>query len=612
MAQSNQKPTTKVNPLDAGLGLEGLKGYNPQQQTQEVKEESQVYTVTRNDGTTVNKGYYELTPAEKKALRTSAGVVEGGKTYVEKQYSVAPSSVGVAPTKTNINGLATLTSIPMQIALGAKGGVPGLIASSTFATLNFIGTGATAAENERKYKEALREYNDKVAKESVVAGSWGTDDEGNMIFMPDYSKVGKDINVSASGAKIANLFDLDEGTEPNVYFTDDGVLHVDINRAFANTEEYQRIVDSISSDYAGLTKDTADVDQYLGDIKQRLASAFDQYRFEVNRVAGYRSKLPNASIDTIMDAASGEIGAVLADADKKDWPVKVYRDGEIVESNAKDVLDHVYNMKDKYERNDYIEELADLLNDDSLPDDQKAYVLAEYNLLFSASDADVQEGDSSKERKKYVEMLDQDFAVTVLKSSGIISGIDKLVDWAAGTVSQGEVDDILLANQEYLEPEEVAKNFGSVAGTAFDIYVTRKIMQGLEYKVVRPVLGAASRGIGKKLISTGVEKLANIGEKMVKASMVAIEDSAGNVVNYRTLLNLDAIKQACLNNVIMAFGDETAGISYRLLAKGAGDFVAYSVGEVAINFAADAIFDAAKLGTAVLAGEIKSDDEAAQ
>lgn len=611
MANNTQNPKTKVNPLNAGLGIEGLKGYNPQKQTQEVKEESRVYTVTKNDGTQVDKSYAELSPAEKAALKKNAGVVSGGKTDIERQYSVAPSSVGTKPTRniTTGSGLATATSIVTPIALGAiTKGIPGAIAGAAMSAINAISAGANASEIERRYQEAMREYNDKISKSAKVAGSWEKDEDGNLIFMPDYSKVGEDISVEASGAKIADLFNLNDNTEPNVYFGDDGVLHIDINRAFANTKEYNDIINSISSDYAGLTKDTADVDAYLSDFRQRLSSALDQYRFEVNRIAGYKSKLPNASTETIMDAARGEIGAMLSDADKKDWKVRVYRDGNLVESTAKDVLDHVYNM-DKYERNDYIEGLADALEDDSISDNEKAYVLAEYNLLFSASDADVKEGDASKERKKYAEMLDQDFAVTVLRSSRLIRGFDTLADSVAGLISQGATDDILLANQDYLEPEEVAQNFGSVFGTAFDIYASQKIMQGLEQKIVRPVLGAGARAIGGRLINAGSDKIADIGRKMIEASGTSVINRAGDIIGYRTALDITGAKNAALANIIKAFSGE-GSISYRLLAKGGAQVMTYMMGEIAINATSDALYDVAKLGTATLSGDIKSGDEA--
>lgn len=613
MANNQQNPATKVNPLDAGLGIEGLKGYNPQQQTQEVKKESQVYTVTKNDGTQVDKSYYDLTPAEKKAVSTS-GIVEGGKTDIEQKYSVVSGSIGARPTKQIIpgSGLSNITSVVMPVLLGAYKGPLGAIAGGVMGAISAIGAGASAAEEERKYQEAMREFNKKVGENTVIAGDWEEDDEGNLIFMPDYSKIGSDINVAESGAKVAELFNLDDETEPEVYFTDDGVLHVDINEVFANTDEYKNIVDAISSDYAGLTKDTAGVEEYLQSFKQYLSSALNQYRFAVNRIAGYRSKLPNASVEAIMDASRNEIGAMLADADKKDWTVKVYRDGEVIESNAKEVLDHVYNMKDKYERDDYIETLSDMLEDDSISDDNKAYIMSEYNLLFSASDADVKEGDASEERKKYSEMLDQDFFVTLFRSSSIIRGVDNLVDGVAGHVSQGEIDDILIANQNYLEPEEVAQNFGAVTGTAFDIYVSQKIMQGLEQKVVRPVLGAASKSIGRGLISTGSETAGRIGEKLIESGYTAVTDSAGNVIRYRTALDITNAKDNALSNVIQAFGNETSGLSYRLLAKGGGQLLLWSLGEVAINFASDALFDATKLGTAVISGEVDSGDEALQ
>lgn len=611
MAQNNQNPKTKVNPLNVGLGLEGLKGYDPQNQTQEIKKESQVYTVTKNDGTQEDKSYDELSTPEKKAVATT-GIVEGGKTDIEKQYSVAAGSVGVKPTRleTTGSGLGTLSGIATATALGAKsGGTVGALIGGGMAIIN---AGAAAAEKNQKYQDALREFDEKVADNSVVAGSWEEDDEGNLIFMPDYSKVGKDISISGSGAKIANLFKLDDNTDPEVYFDDDGVLNIDINRAFADTEEYQNIVNSVSSDYAGLTKDTTDVDTYLKDIKQRFSSALDQYRFEVNRVAAYRNKLPDASIDTIMDAARGEIGAVLSDSDKKDWPVKVYRDGNVVETNAQEVLDNVYNMGDKSKRNEYIEKLADLLENDSISDDQKAYVLSEYNLLFSASDADVKEGKEGEDRKKYAEMLDQDFLVTVLKSSGIVRGLDSLVDSVAGFVSQGQTNDILIANQDYLTPEEGASNFGAVVGSAFDVYVTQKIMQGVEQKAIRPTLGAASRGVGKALVATDSEVLGNVGKKMIEASWKAVTNRAGDVVRYRTALDINGVKNAALTNVIKAFGSGDSGLSYRLLAKGAGELMAWSVGELSINFASDALFDAAKLSTAVLSGDIKNGEEAQQ
>lgn len=611
MAQNNQSPKTKVNPLDAGLGIEGLKGYDPQNKTQEIKKESQVYTVTKNDGTQEDKSYDELSNAEKKAVATT-GIVEGGKTDIEKQYSVAAGSVGVKPTRLEPagSGLATLSGIVTATAVGAKsGGTVGALIGGGMAMIN---AGAAAAEKNQKYQDALREFDEKVADNSVVAGSWEEDEEGNLIFMPDYSKVGKDISVSGSGAKIANLFKLDDNTDPEVYFDDNGVLNININRAFADTEEYQNIVKSVSSDYAGLTKDTTDVDTYLKDIKQRFSSALDQYRFEVNRVAAYRNKLPDASIDTIMDAARGEIGAVLSDSDKKDWPVKVYRDGKVVETNAQEVLDNVYNMGDKSKRNEYIEKLADLLENDSVSDDQKAYVLSEYNLLFSASDADVKEGKKGEERKKYAEMLDQDFLVTVLKSSGIVRGLDSLVDSIAGFVSQGQTDDILIANQDYLTPEEGASNFGAVVGSAFDVYVTQKIMQGIEQKAIRPTLGAASRGVGKALVATDSAILGNVGKKMIEASWKAVTNRAGDVVRYRTALDINGAKNAALTNVIKAFGSGDSGLSYRLLAKGAGELMAWSVGELSINFASDALFDAAKLSTAVLSGDIKNGEEAQQ
>lgn len=569
--------------------------------------------VTDNSGNTKAVKYKDLDTAEKDAVAkrndSGVGVVSGGKTDVERQYAVVSGKVGVRPVEPPAIDLGAVGGTLASTALGAAGGgvVGALIGGGTAALINYM----NAAENERKYQEALREYNDMVSKNTTIAGEWNEDKDGNMVFMPDYSKVGKDINVAESGAKISSLFDLDDNTEPNVYFGDDGVLHVDINRAFANTKEYNNIINSISSDYAGLTKDTADVDTYLSDFRQRLSSALNQYRFEVNRVAGYKSRLPNASVEAIMDAARNEIGAMLSDADKKDWPVKVYRNGKIVESNAKDVLDHVYNMKDKYERDDYIESLGDMLNDDSISDDNKAYILSEYNLLFSASDADVKEGDASEERKKYAEMLDQDFAVTVLRSSSLIRGLDTLADSVAGLVSQGATDDILIANQDYLEPEEVAKNFGSFTGAAFDVFVSQKIMQGLEQKVVRPALGAGARTIGGRLVNSGSDKIANIGKKMIEASGTSVINRAGDIIGYRTALNITGVKNTALANVIKAFSGE-GSVSYRLLAKGGAQLMTYMMGEIAINAASDALYDVAKLGTATLSGDIKSGDEAAE
>ena len=613
MANNTQNPKTKVNPLNAGLGIEGLKGYNPQEKTQEVKKESRVYTVTKNDGTQVDKSYTELSPAEKTALSKNAGVVAGGKTDIERQYAVAPSSVGAKPTR-NIatgSGLATVASVVTPLALGAKFGPAGLISSGMLSAINFASAAANASEEERKYQEAMREYNNKINDSATVAGEWEEDDDGNMIFMPDYSKVGDDISIEASGAKIADLFNLNDNTEPNVYFSDDGVLHVDINRAFANTKEYNDIINSISSDYAGLTKDTADADVYLNDFRQRLSSALNQYRFEVNRIAGYKSRLPNASTEAIMDAARGEIGAMLADADKKDWKVKVYRDGEIVESTAKDVLDHVYDM-DKYGRDDYIESLADTLADDSVSDDDKAYVLAEYNLLFSASDADVKEGNASEERKKYAEMLDQDFAVTVLRSSRLIRGFDTLADSVAGIISQGEVDDILIANQNYLEPEEVAQNFGALVGTAFDIWASQKIMNGLiEPKIIRPLASKGISVVGERLIGSSSDMLNKVGEWVMGGVKVIDKvDKAGNIVWYRTTLDITGIADVGLKNIVNAFNGE-GGISYRLLAKGGSQVMTYMMGEVAINLTSDVLYDAAKLGAATISGEFKDNDEAA-
>lgn len=622
MAQNKKNPTTKVNPLDAGLGIEGLKGYNPQEKTQEIKKESQVYTVTKNNGTQVDKSYSELTPAEKKAI-TSSGIVSGGKTDIERQYGVVSSSIGEAPQR-NIQPssvYSTLGNVIFAPAVTALGGLKhagpagaafGAAAGGISALISFIAKGAEISVNEQKYQEALREYNKKIADNMVIAGSWEKDDKGNMIFMPDYSKVGEDVNVAASGAKIANLFDLENGAEPNVYFTDDGVLNVDINGVFAGTKKYKDLIKSISSDYAGLTKDTADVDKYLSDIEQRLSSALNQYRFEVNRVVGYKNRLPNASTEAIMDASLNEIGAILSDEDKKDWRVKVYRNGKIVESNAKEVLDHVYNM-DKGERNNYIESLHEILEDDSVSDDDKAYVLAEYNLLFNASRADVEEGEPGEERKKYYDMLKQDIRGTILRGSERINRFDRFIDGISGGVSQGTVDDIFLSNQEYLYPDEVAQNIGAFLGVGFDIFVSQAIMQGVEGMVVRPILGSLTSAAGRALFASGSNTLSKVGEKMLEGvKVIDTVDRAGAVTGYSTTLATDKLKDAALKNIIQGFGSEASGLSYRLLAKGGAQFMFWSGGEFAINAASDVLYDATKLGTAIIAGDIKNSDEAAE
>lgn len=574
--------------------------------------EKEYYVVTDNSGNKTTKTRGQLTDIEKKAADKSSGIVPGGKTDIENKYAVVSGNVGVKPIKdtSTASTLADISGVVASTAMGAStGGLKGALIGAAVSTGIAI---ARNAEKDKKYREALKEFNERVSENSTLMGSWEEDEEGNKVFVPDYSKLKENINVEESGAKVNELFNL-EAKEPEVYFDNNDVLRIDINRTFADTKKYRDILDAIGKTYPNLSKNASNAEEAINQIKEYLGGALSQYVFEVNRVAAYREKLPNADTDVILDAAQNEIGATLDDEDKKDWVVKVYRDGEIVNSNAEEVLDNVYNMKDKYERDDYLETLADLMSDDSISDNDKAYILSEYNLLFSASNADVKEEEPGKSsgRKKYSEMLNQDFFVTVFKSSGIIEGADSLFDGIASAISSGEVDDILIADQNYLSPDEMASNFGAIAGTAFDVYVTQKAMNFLENKAVRPALGKATQKIGKSLISTGVEPLENIGEKLINASWTPVIGSAGETVGYRTALDLTGLKTGALANIIQAFNGANS-ISYRLVSKGATQIMAWSLGELAINFTADAIFDAAKLGTEALSGRIESSDAASK
>ena len=458
------------------------------------------------------------------------------------------------------------------------GSVPGLMIGVAAAGIGqVINTGV----KEKAYQDALDKWqkSQENAKWSL-AGDMTVDADGNTYFTPDPSKA-ISMNIAFSGSEVQKAFD----TETKVSIDDNG-LNVEVNPIFAATEEYKNMVEKIKNAYAGLTKDTENVDEHLDTIRTYINTANNQYMFREQSRFAYKLQLPDASEEKINDAYINELGAYMSEKEGEDYDVKVYRDGKIETKTAKDVLENVYN-KDLGQRSDYMLDLFSKLDDPNIPDDDKVYILSEIRLL-NAADSNEEKYDNGvkddnggavKTTNKYFGMLDQESIVSWASNYSVFGGVTVLdIINALNNITPWNM---YTSNQAGLQEDPAAASAAKVISSATSAMASYFAMQGIEYGVVRPVVGKAKEALG--LLRGGeaaAEGAASVGEQVVNAANEAVAEGNSRI-------------GAALHNLIN--GARTAAGPY-MHALG------YSASELLYNATSDLIFDALKQGTEALAG----------
>ena len=499
-------------------------------------------------------------------VNNQATVVENSPTDIYNRMKFTTDTISDKPTY-SVDVGKSLLGVGASSAGAAAAGAVGSAAAGASAVAGAATGGVLAAvyglgslafstvSAERAYEEALDAW--KKERDSAnyeLAGEFYTGDDGKLYFKKDFSKA-SNANAAFSGTEVQEA----SSKETNVFFNNAGVLNIEVDPIFAATDTYKEMIDEFKSDYAGLTPNTEDVDEYIEQIKNRVDNAHNTYLFERESIYSYRQGIgANVSQDIILDAAQNEIGAYMSESDAGSYTVKVYRDGEIVEKTASEVLNEVYE-KSVGDRANYITALYGEMNDVDISDDDKAYILSEIRMLFDSSrnTTEYEVGDEKKQNK-YAGMLQKEAIITILDNFGIGNWSLREQLNALGSIvpQKWHID-----SQDSLDRDEALETVMTLIGTAESAFVSNLAMQGIEHGIVRPVVG--------KVASSAAGQAAS---------------KAANAVSSA----LDAQK---------------------ILASPGVKVLGYTLSELAYNATSDVAFDALKAGGRALAGEEDAWDE---
>lgn len=522
-------------------------------------------------------------------------VVPNSPTDIYNKYKITKDqTLYEKPTRDSVGSALNLaaSAIPTA-AIGAftgavkgagavAGAVPGLLVGALIAGGRFT---HGEFEKERAYQNALKEWQ-KSQEKAIwkVAGNLETTDNGEIVFVADPKKaIGT--NMAFAGSEIQKAFNQDT----DVRFGDDGRLKVSVNPIFAATDEYKEMVGKVKAAYSGLTKNSDGSDQAIEEIKNYIDNANNQYKFREQSMYSYKIQVPGASDAAIEDAYTNELGAYMSEKDGENYDVKVYRDGEIKTETAKKVLDDFYNM-DLGKRSERMLDLFAKMDDPTIPDDDKVYILSEIKLLqdADANDNKYDNGGKQKSVNKYYGMLDQESIISALNNwsvfgdlsaTDLINAIDAITPW-----------NMHINDQRGLQEDAAAATSARLISTATSAISSYLIMQGIEHKIIRPV--AAKVGAA---ISSGVDK-----------ALEKIAMNPGRVSEFvgQAQMAWGAAKEA-ISSSGAAIGEASSALiaGARLLSNPLAKALGFSMGELLYNATSDLAFDAGKLGLKALSGE---------
>lgn len=504
------------------------------------------------------------------------------------------TSLYAKPTRESINaeGIASpiISTGTIAAATGARAGIGALAGAAGGLLAGLAIGGVVSAQQmgaqEKAYQDALKEWQ-KSQDRAIwnVAGNLTTDENGKIYFTPDASKA-ITMNAAFAGSELQKAFN----KETNVYFGDDGNIKVEVNPVFAATDEYKEMIELIKQGYKGLTKDSDGADEAIEEIKQYISTANNQFKFREQSKYSYKSQIPNASDAAIDDAYTNEIGAYMSENDGKDYEVKVYRNGEIKTETAQKVLENVYN-KNLGERSDYMLDLFSKMDDPTISDDDKVYILSEIKLLYAADDNDAtydngqkdENGAVVKTKNKYYGMLDQESIISAINNWQLFYGVS--VTDAINAIDAITPWNMHISKQEGLQEDPAAASAARLISTATSALTSFMAMQGIEHGIVRPLAGKVGSAISNGWAGW-LERLAANGGRLSEIVGEA-QMAAGAIGNYFSQLTEGA--RAAAGPLVKALG--------------------FSMGELLYNATSDLLFDAGKQLAKALAGENPTSEE---
>lgn len=295
-------------------------------------------------------------------------------------------------------------------------------------------------------EEALKQWREQDVKyDSAV--SFYKDDDGSVKYKVDYQKLGTGGERSGEAVREA------QNRETQVWLGDDGRLKVKVSPIFASTARYQEMLDFISQNYAGLNKNTDNLEETLTEIRNAIDSEARDYVTNMKLYADFSHKFPNASPETIVASYATETAGYIDPAKMGDYQVTTLGDGDkATTQSAEQFFNSILDM-DKTKRNELATKLNDIIYGESggYTDEQRAVAYGELQAMYAAS-----ANPEKYEDNKYQGMMDADPFVSFMNSFaplGLNAG-DVIKFVSGGAYSK----------QEMLNQDEWAQFIGGAAG----------------------------------------------------------------------------------------------------------------------------------------------------
>lgn len=425
-------------------------------------------------------------------------VVPNSPTDLSQKYKIAIGGSGLSSQE------AVAQSVDMpSIAGGAAGGAA---IGSLFGPAGALIGGLAGALNayNTNAEDALKKWEEENIKYDTAVEFY-RDDAGKLNYKLDYSKMGTGGPRSGEGVKEAQT------RETQVSLGDDGRLKVTVSPIFASTARFQELVDWISENYAGLTKDTENYEQIVEEIKNGIDGETQSYVTNMRLYADYANRFPDASPEAIVAAYMTEVSGYIDPEKMGDFSMSVIGASGIETKTAKDFFDSVLNMSID-DRNRLLERLNDIVyGDNDYGANEKAVAYGELKALYT-----VARNPEGYENDKYQGMLDADFFVTLMSNFsplGLNAG-DVLHFVSGGNLIQ--------TKQEFLNQNDFARFVGTVGsvGAGFGLFkgATALIEKGMKLLPGTSQLFRASLE-GSGVTSGGV--IANIAQMTGDSAKVA-------------------------------------------------------------------------------------------
>lgn len=387
-------------------------------------------------------------------------VVPNSPTDLSQKYKIAIGGSGLSSQE------AVAQSVDMpSIAGGAAGGAA---IGSMFGPAGALIGGLAGALNtyNTNAEDALKKWQEENIKYDTAVEFY-RDDTGKLNYKLDYSKMGTGGPRSGEGIKEAQT------RETQVSLGDDGRLKVTVSPIFASTARFQELVNWISENYAGLTKDTENYEQIIEEIKNGIDGEAQSYVTNMKLYADYANRFPDASPEAIVAAYMTEVSGYIDPEKMGDFSMSIIGTSGIETKTAKDFFDSVLNMSID-DKNRLLERLNDIVyGDNDYGANEKAVAYGELKALYTVAN-----NPEGYENDKYQGMLDADFFVTLMSNFsplGLNAG-DVLHFVSGGNWIQ--------TKQEFLNQNDFARFVGTVGsvGAGFGLFkgATALIEKGMK------------------------------------------------------------------------------------------------------------------------------------